>query len=228
MSRPSTELRSAVDASVGWYEDLCTLHGVGSILADGVWSARESPPPLHSDAVVVERDVTADRVLDRLAGREHCGVKDSFATMDLSGAGMDLLFSATWIHLAARRPRQRAAPTGWAPVTTTSELADWTAQHDTSEVLLPPLLRRGHFRILAKRAGDRIVGGAVARLGSGAVDVSNVHAVPGRAIDWAELAAVVDGYFPGRPLVGYERGDALAAALDGGFTPVGELRVWVR
>jgi hypothetical protein len=28
-------------------------------------------------------------------------------------------------------------------------------------------------------------------------------------------------------LVGYERGDDLAAARDGGFEPVGELRVWV-
>lgn len=35
-------------------------------------------------------------------------------------------------------------------------------------------------------------------------------------------------HFPGRQLVGHERGDALAAALDGGFAPLGGLRVWVR
>jgi len=62
----------------------------------------------------------------------------------------------------------------------------------------------------------------------GAVDVSNVYAVPGHRVDWAELAEVVDAVFPGRQLVGYERADALAAALEGGFVPVGELRVWVR
>ena len=45
---------------------------------------------------------------------------------------------------------------------------------------------------------------------------------------WAELAEVVGLLYPGRYLVGYERGDALAAALDGGFAAVGELRVWVR
>ena len=88
-------LRRAVDLSVGWYDDICALHGVGSILADGVWSALDTPPPLHSDAVVVEPAVTADRVLVRLNGRAHCGVKDSFARMDLSGEGMVLLFSAT-------------------------------------------------------------------------------------------------------------------------------------
>jgi hypothetical protein len=95
-------------------------------------------------------------------------------------------------------------------------------------VLLPPLLQRAHFRILAKYLDNRIVAGAVARLGSGTVDVSNVYAIPGHQLDWAELSTVINTYFPGRPLVGYERGDALNAALDGGFAPIGELRVWLR
>jgi len=217
-------LRSAVDASIGWYEDLFTLHGVGSILAGGLFSASGPPPPLHSDAVVVEPQVTAESVLARLDGRPHGGVKDSFATMDLSGEGMDLLFAATWIH---REPARRPAA-GWTAVTGVGELAEWTAQHDTAEVLLPPLLDRAHFRILAKRVDGRIVAGAVARLGSGIVDVSNAYAVPGHDLDWAELAGAIGGHFPDRPLVGYERGDALAAARDGGFVPVGDLRVWVR
>jgi hypothetical protein len=219
-------LRSAVDASVGWYEDLCTLHGVGSMLAGGLWSAATKPPPLHSDAVVVEPPVTAGQVLGRLEGREHGGVKDSFATMDLTTAGMDLLFAATWIHRPAGEPRP--GPAGWSVVTSAAALAEWTGQHDTAEVLLPPLLRRAHFRILAERVAGRLVAGAIARLGSGIVDVSNVYAVPGHAVDWAVLADVIAAHFPGRPLVGYERGDALAAALDGGFAPVGDLRVWVR
>jgi hypothetical protein len=217
-----------VDASVGWYEDICALHGVGSMLAEGVWSALDPPPPLHSDVVVVEPEVTVDRVLGRLDGRLHGGVKDSFARVDLSGEGMDLLFAAVWIHREPKRSAPRTAPPGWVAVQTADQLAEWTGQHDTADVLLPPLLRRGHFLILAKQVDDRLVGGAVARLGSGAVDVSNVHALPGHPVDWAELADVIGTCFPGRALVGYERGDALDAALAGGFAPVGELRVWVR
>ncbi|SNY40853.1 hypothetical protein [Paractinoplanes atraurantiacus] len=220
-------LRSAVDASVGWYEDLCTLHGVGSALADGLWSSLEPPPPLHSDAVAVEPEVTADQVLARLERRERCGVKDSFATMDLTADGFDLLFSATWFHREAG-PRRRAAPTAWTAVTGVEQLAEWTSHHDTRDVLLPPLLRRAHFRILARYADGHIVAGAVARLGSGTVDVSNVYAVPGHHVDWQELADAVGAFFPGRPLVGYERGEALTAALDGGFTAVGELNVFTR
>lgn len=107
------------------------------------------------------------------------------------------------------------------------ELAAWTAGHDPAEVLLPGLLRSGHVVVLERRVGGVAVAGAVARLGSGTVDVSNVHAAPGHAVDRRDLAAVVEHLLPGRVQVGYERGDDLAAALTGGFVAVGTLRVWV-
>ena len=221
-------LRSAVNASVGWYEDMCRLHGVGSMLVDGLWSSLDPPPPLHSDAVVVEPEVSADQVLDRLDGRAHCAVKDSFSTIDPSREGMRLLFSATWIHRepAAGQPSGNAH--GWSVVTSADALADWTGRHDTAEVLLPGVLRCAHVKVLAKHADHGIIAGAVVRLGSGVVDVSNVYAVPGQLVDWTELAEAVRGQFPGRPMVGFERGQELSAALAGGFVPVGDQRVWVR
>ncbi len=227
MSCPAIDprLRLAIDASVGWYEDLCALHGVGSIIANGLWSSIEAPPPLHSDAVAMEPMVTLDEVQMRLEGRTHAGFKDSFGTVPADAAGMEVLFSATWIH---REPLD-LPPTGkWSALRDAEELATWTANHDTANVLLPGLLARGHFRILACRVEGSIVAGAVARLASGGVDVSNVHAIPGYAVDWEELAADIADIFPGRPMVGYERGDALMAAVDGGFQTIGDLRVWVR
>ena len=216
-------LRCAIDASIGWYDDLCALHGTGSTLVDGLWTALGPPPPLHSAAVTVEESVTAEQVLDRLAGGPRGGVKDSFATVDLGVAGWQLLFEATWMHLAA--PAVPATvPPGWQEVRDIPSLDRWTAGHDTAEVLLPGLLDLAHFRILAKVEGDRVVAGAVARLGSGVVDVSNAH---GDGLDWSELVTMVASILPGRPLVGYERGDDLAAALGIGFSPVGTLRVWV-
>ncbi len=217
-------LRTAVDASLGWYEDLCGVHGTASELRDGLWSAVGPPPPLHSGVVTVEPGVTAEQVLERRGATEG-GVKDSFAGVDLAEHGFALLFSASWLSRPA--PPEGAPPAGWTVVRTPAQLAAWTAGHDTAEVLLPGLLRRGHFAVLERRVDGTAVAGAVARLGSGAVDLSNVHAAPGHAVDWDELAAVVAHLFPGRPLVGYEQGDDLEAALAGAFTAVGDLRVWV-
>ena len=220
-------LRTALDASIGWYEDLCALHGVRSALVDGLWIALDPPPPLHSDLVAVEPSVTSGHVLERLAGRTRAGCKDSFATMDFPPDDLQLLFAATWIHRPAAPARPQ--PAGWSLVTTPAELAEWTARHDTTGVLLPGLLERAHFSILARHDDDgELTGGAVARLGSGAVDVSNVWAAEGTQMDWDELVDAISSRYPARQLVGYERGGELADALAAGFGPVGELQVWVR
>jgi hypothetical protein len=217
-------LRCAVDASIGWYEDIFSLHGIGSRLEAGLWSALASPPPLHSDAITAEPGVRADQVVARLADRSHAGVKDSFSTADLSSAGYEVLFAATWIH----RDPAEAATTPWRDVRTVDGLTAWNAGWDTAEVLLPPLLERAHVAILERVVGDEVTGGAIARLGSGVVDVSNVHGVGGHDVDWEELATAIAARFPDRPIVGYERGPDLEAAIAGGFDPVGPLRVWVR
>ena len=219
-----TRPRRAVDASIGWYEDIFALHGIGSVLEDGLWSSVAPPPPLHSDAVTVEPTVRAEQVLDRLHGRTRAGVKDSFSTLDLKAAGMNVLFSATWIH----RDAAVARPTPWRVVCGVKGLAAWNAGWDTAEVLLPALLDRAHIRVLERLDGGEVTAGAIARLGSGVADVANVHGIDGHAVDWAELAAAVAAQFPDRPVVGYEGDTDLEAAVSGGFEPVGELRVWVR
>ena len=221
-------LRQAIDASVGWYEDLCALHAVPTTIERGVWRSIGRPPPLHSDLVVVEPEVGVSQVTGLVLDPGPCGCKDSFATVDLSPAGFTTLFSATWMHLAATATPRSATLNDWVPVVDAVQLSEWTTLHGTSEVLLPGLLRQGHFRILAKYADQRIVAGAVARLASGVVDVSNVFFTPDCVVDWASLVATIQTHFPGRPLVGYEREAALEAACDAGFVPVGDLRVWVR
>jgi len=219
-----SRLRRAVDANIGWYEDIFAMHGIGSTLEDGLWSSLGPPPPLHSDVVTLDPAVRAEQVLERLAGRPHAGVKDSFAALDLSSAGMDVLFTATWIH----REPATAGGTAWRAVRTADALAAWNAGWDTADVLLPALLERAHVRILERAEGGEVTGGAVVRLASGVVDVSNVHGLGGHGVDWTELAAAIASAFPDRPMVGYERGADLDAAVAGGFVPVGDLRVWAR
>lgn len=219
-------LRRAIDASIGWYEDITALHGIASRLEDGVWRSVGPPPPLHSSVVAVEPWVSVEQLEAALDGHDTWGYKDSFARLPPRRAA-ELLFTATWIHRDAAPAPVGRGESRWHRVRDAEELARWNAGSDTAEVLLPGLLERGHFAVLARTEHGETMAGAVARLGSGAVDLSNVHAVEGATVDWAELADVVGRLFPGRPIVGYEHGDDLEAALQSGFQPVGDLRVWV-
>jgi len=80
----------------------------------------------------------------------------------------------------------------------------------------------GHFVDAAPTAG------AVARLGTGVVEISNVWASPREELDWSELVAAVAARFPGRALVGWAHGPALEHAQHAGFSAVGLQHVWVR
>ncbi|MFI5606141.1 hypothetical protein [Amycolatopsis sp. NPDC051903] len=65
-------------------------------------------------------------------------------------------------------------------------------------------------------------GTAIAHRGARAVGLSNVTGA-----DWPGAVAGAAAAFPGLPVVGYEHGADLAAALACGATRLGELRVWV-
>lgn len=224
-------LRAAVDASLAWYDTLCALHGVRCRIEDDTWVAYDPPPPLHSNAKTVEPGAGPERALAALAAQQHGSVADSFGLLDLSGAGLTMLFEARWIH---RPPpvADLALPPGWQSVRTLSELEAWTARHDTANVLLPGLLDRSGFMVLARDGSsgtdDGPGGGAVTHLCGGVVDVSNVWTDGSEELHWSELVAVVGALYPGRALVGYEQGEGLVAAREAGFQDVGPQRVWVR
>ncbi|CAA9367460.1 MAG: hypothetical protein AVDCRST_MAG34-3120 [uncultured Nocardioidaceae bacterium] len=218
-------LRAAVDASIGWYEDMCALHGVPTRITAGLWSALAAPPPLHSEVVVVEPTVTLAQVKGALGGRTPAGVKDSFALIDFAAAGMPLLFTADWLH----RPGARTPttwPGGWRVVDSLAQLDQWTGHHDTRGVLLPGILAQGHVKVLARYAGDDMVAGAVTRLGSGIVDISNWWQSRDAPLDWEELVSAVSCLWPERAQVGYARDGMRDAALRAGFSVVGPLRVF--
>ena len=206
---------------------MCTSHGVGSSVHDGLWSSHGPPPPLHSGAVAVEPWALASDAVRRVDALRHCSVADSFARLDLDRHGFDELFTATWLHYPPLGDGSAPVPLppGWARVTDTDGLRQWTGGHDTGDVLLPGLLSHARFAILARREDEAITAGAIAHLGTGAVYLSNVH---GADVDWHELLQIVASVMPGRAVLGYERGPDLDAARAAGFSAVGEHRVWAR
>jgi hypothetical protein len=220
-------LRAAVDASLSWYDALCALHGARCGIDVDTWLAYDSPPPLHSIAKTVEPSALPQTALRMLEHYERGSIADSFGAFDLTPEGLDILFDARWVFHPAPPTAARRLPDGWTVVESASALARWTAYHDTAEVLLPGLLDRSSFRVLARHADGLLVGGAVTHLCSGVVEISNVWAWHDTA-DWNELVAAAAALHPGRPIVGYEHGAGLAQAIDAGFVDVGPQVVWIR
>ncbi|MDX6760640.1 MULTISPECIES: hypothetical protein [Streptomyces] len=227
--------RRAALNNAGWCDAVCRAHGL-SPRYDGrdLWLSTVRTPPLYPDAVTLDAGVAAVSVLPPVdTSSPGCSVKDSFAALDLSGHGFEVLFEAQWIHRPAGAAVPAAAPDAprWSEVRDAAELAVWEAAWDGEEAtgLFRPSLLGGDSAFLAGRVGDRIVAGAVAHTCAGAVGVSNLFARDGVGTDtaWAGTLAAIAARRPDLPVVGYEHGEDLDAALRNGFTAIGPLRVWL-
>jgi hypothetical protein len=193
-------------------------------------------PPGYPDAVTLRPGVDGAGLLSRVdTASPECSVKDSYDDLDLSQHGFHELFRATWIahpgevtHAAVPTPTPRAP---WSPVTRPEDLRVWEngwGHHSPEPSFRPELLRTPGVSVLAAWDGPALVGGAILTAGAQpVVGVSNVFTSGDVGDAWAGILAWTEEHHPGVPLVGYEAGDDLTAALAAGFRPLGPLRIWM-
>ena len=113
------------------------------------------------------------------------------------------------------------------------ELAEWeSAWAETgasTSLFRPALLVRPDVVVLAGYERGSIVAGAILNRAAQVVGLSNLFA---NAVDldvaFGAAVAIAGERFPNEPIVGYETGDALAAARALGFVELGALRVWTK
>jgi hypothetical protein len=209
-----------------WCDAVCAAHGLFGSFHDHVWACGERTPPLHPDAVTLDASATATDVLAHVDNSSPgCSVKDSFSALDLAPAGFRVLFDATWIarkHIGGDGPPSD----GWSRVSNAHELARWRSVSDRD--LGDELLDRDDIVILARhRSGnEECVAGAVLNWSESAIGISNVFG-PDLDSVWSACVDYADHCFSDMPIVGYEAGAPLAAALRHGFEEIGHLRVWV-
>ncbi|PNG19367.1 hypothetical protein [Streptomyces cahuitamycinicus] len=231
MTTPQQALvRSAARNNAEWCAVMCRAHEVDSGFGREAWAAARRTPLYYPDAVTLEPGADPEALVARIdTVSPGASVKDSFADLDLTGAGFRVLFGAEWIHRAAGLPV--AAPDlAWDVVSDPGALRDWALAWDdgggNADLFGPGLLDAPETFVLAGRSADgRVAVGAVAGRSSHVVGVSNVFGPPDVA--WPLVLHTVGRLFPALPVVGYEGGDDLAAALRHGFEPVGPLRVWM-
>jgi hypothetical protein len=225
-------VRAAARNNAEWCAAMSRSHGVEGEFGAGAWAAARRTPLYYPDAVTLVPGVDAGAVVGRIDGAPGASVKDSFADLDLSGDGFGVLFGARWIHRAAGVPG-RVSGLGWDVVGDAEALRAWAvAWGDDAGLFRAELLREPETFVLAGLSDDgRVVAGAVASRSERVVGLSNVFALDGEVepeVAWAVVLEAVGRLFPTLPVVGYEHGDALAAAVGQGFEEVGALRVWVR
>lgn len=227
-------LLAAARDNAEWCDAVARGHGPAGVFAPDAWTSAHRTPPLYPDAVTLAPGASAAALVAGIdTDGPGCSVKDSFADLDLTGDGFEVLFEAVWIHRpAAAPPADTGSRLEWSAVTGPASLEEWEAAWDgeRSTGLFHPALPGPDLVFLAGRAGDRIVAGAVAHRGSGpVVGLSNLfsHDDAGTDAAWAGALGEVAARWPELPVVGYESGDDLDAAVRAGFVPVGPLRVWL-
>ena len=182
-----------------------------------MWTARGAPPPYYPDVITLAPGVPPAAV--DAAARPGAAVKDSYADVPL-GAGYRKLFGAAWIA----HPPVAGDRGPWSVVESAEELLRWRERHGAADALVPGLLRDPDVAVLARHDDDRVTAGAIAHRGADVTGLSNVFGLD----PWDGLAAAAAASFGARPLVGYERGIELPAAVAAGFSVTGPLRVWLR
>ncbi len=221
-------LVAAVHNNACWCDIVCRSHGLPTVLSKQMWMAPDGSPRLYPDAVTLAPRLAADFVLNQIDTGPGCSVKDSFADLDLSEHGFIRLFDARWLFRAPASPRTRPR-LGWQRIASDAELERWAVAADLEGIIRPELLRDPTVRVLAVRDEHAVMTGAIINRTGATVGLSNVFTTAtGPASAWRDLPAAVCDVFAGVPIVGYEHGNALAAAAESGFEPIAPLRVWLK
>ncbi|MFD8495157.1 hypothetical protein [Amycolatopsis sp. NPDC059657] len=207
-------LAEAVHNNARWCDLVCRANANPGEFTPLAWTAKSRTPLYYPDAVTLDPAATAADILPAIDTTSGCSVKDSFASLDLEG--FEVLFTATWITC-----RPAPAPSPWIVVRDPETLrtADFDLEIFPADDSVSVL---GHFD------DDRWRSGAIVNVSGEVVGLSNLFTTGDPAEAWSGVTAAIATRFPGRPIVGYEHGADLAAAVDCGFTPLGDLRVWLK
>jgi hypothetical protein len=225
---------SAVTAAAGnnaeWCDAVCRSHGLPGTFSHDAWTNPRRTPPLYPDAVTLRAAASAPAVLAAIdTATPGATVKDSFARLDLSADGFDVLFEAEWLYREAS-PRPRDVEE-WQQIRDPGALERWESAWAGAQgprgLFRSELLDEPNVVVLSLERDGRIAAGAILSRSKAVVGVSNLFSLAGElAAAWPGCLAGAAQVWPGASVVGYEAGHELDAAHAAGFVSTGLLQVW--
>ena len=240
MSTTPDRLVLAARNNALWCDAVARAHGVHATLDELAWTAPTRTPPYYPDAVTLSPDVEEHDLLARVDDSDGCSIKDSWARLDLSLEDFARLVVGEWVWLEPATPLPHlasSAPRTWQRVTTADEMATWVRAWSTdpeaAAILRPSLLDEPGVHVLAARDVDDpaapVVAGAIVNVTGEVAGLGNIFA---RDRDehraWREAAAAAREVADGIPLVGWEAGASVEAAVAAGCERLGPLTVWLK
>lgn len=240
MSTTPDRLVLAARNNALWCDAVARAHGVHATLDELAWTAPTRTPPYYPDAVTLSPDVEEHDLLARVDDSDGCSIKDSWARLDLSLEDFARLVVGEWVWLEPATPLPHLAsstPRTWQRVTTADEMATWVRAWSTdpeaAAILRPSLLDEPGVHVLAARDVDDpaapVVAGAIVNVTGEVAGLGNIFA---RDRDehraWREAAAAAREVADGIPLVGWEAGASVEAAVAAGCERLGPLTVWLK
>ena len=111
-ARVDARLAAAVLDNARWCHLVCSTHGITGRFDEDAWVSARRTPPMYPDAVTLTDDVSTEALLSRVDRTAGCSIKDSFSTLDLTGAGLQRPVRRS-VVLASGGP---ATGRGWAAV----------------------------------------------------------------------------------------------------------------
>lgn len=223
-------LRLAALNNAEWCETVCRAHGRPGHFSDALWINRHAAPSFYPNVVTLHPDRQDEQfaaIAELAKSMARFAVKDSYSRLQLTQFGFSPLLSADWIiRETTNLPMPRKHPNNlqWGIVQSLEELQSWEAAWSggavARNVFPPALLDSGAVTLIAGWRDGRIIAGAALNRSERVVGWSNVFVPPEEdkmACRAAALAVAVE-IANGLSMVGYERGDDLAASLDLGFS----------
>ena len=193
-------------------------------------------PRYFPDAVTLDPAADAGSILGRVdTSSPGCSIKDSFAVLDLSPFGFNVMREAEWIYREARSARTTGPrDMRWSAVDAADELVAWETAWDgdgpPGGLFRPALLRDPSVTILAGYVDGSIAAGAIAnRTGHELVGLSNVFTTDDDLDGaWRGSLDYLVAALPGLAVVGYASGADLSVTRRRGFQSLGPLRIWLK
>jgi hypothetical protein len=223
-----TRLAAAIWNNVALCDAVCESQGIPTCVESGLWRTLTPAPPYYPDLITIHRAVGSEQAGTLLADTGGRSVKDSFAALDLTPFGFNLLFSANWIWRDNALPNRPLAMT-WGTVESRGDFEFWRSLHGSADSIPAELLVDPGISMFLGRDDGGHRAGFIANQSGDVVGISNLFATGIDAeLIWRDVAALLAARYPGRDAVGYELGGDLAAARDAGFDEIGPLTVWLR